>query len=537
MPVPIILGGIALGTAVYGAVKTAGSISDGSKADGINQDARHTVRDARDEIEECRVECNKILEEYGIKKYEAVTDTLNNFVNSYSQLKNVELLVKGELDELGLGDFDGAKLKSIQKDISLLESSAIGLGTGATGGAFLAFGAYNGTMMLGAASTGTAISSLSGVAATNATLAWLGGGSLAAGGFGMAGGMMMLGGIVAGPALAIFGLVLSNGASEKLSGALSNMELAEAFQRECDVVHAKLKGIIRVASFAADTLSICRAACREATDALAEVIKRSGVDYSSFSNEDQETVFKSVKLAQLVKAIVDTPVLDKDGSLLGDSEVKLRSFKDVVHPQDSISSDSVAQIDPELLSLIEDSSSLRSFLSNSQWASSLDEKISDEYREISECEIDREMGFFEKTTAEGRRIEKLDDFKRLVDEIKDFANEFYERTEKARRILSVYGEATPVAKKDLKNIFMDSNTSASNQYWHVKMGDSVLSLNMFINDIERMKREYSESIKNISTKFGISTSSADSSAQTDVVSVGSSIGASIAAIISASLKS
>ena len=45
------------------------------------------------------------------------------------------------------------------------------------------------------ASTGAAISGLTGVAATNATLAWLGGGALSAGGFGVAGGMAVLGGL------------------------------------------------------------------------------------------------------------------------------------------------------------------------------------------------------------------------------------------------------------------------------------------------------------------------------------------------------
>jgi len=45
---------------------------------------------------------------------------------------------------------------------------------------------------LGTASTGTAIGSLSGVAATNATLAWLGGGSIAAGGGGVAAGAAIL---------------------------------------------------------------------------------------------------------------------------------------------------------------------------------------------------------------------------------------------------------------------------------------------------------------------------------------------------------
>ncbi|MBU6213820.1 MAG: helix-turn-helix domain-containing protein [Actinomycetales bacterium] len=55
------------------------------------------------------------------------------------------------------------------------------------------------------ASTGTAISTLSGVAATNATLAWLGGGTLAAGGLGVAGGTLVLASIVTLPALIIAG--------------------------------------------------------------------------------------------------------------------------------------------------------------------------------------------------------------------------------------------------------------------------------------------------------------------------------------------
>lgn len=49
----------------------------------------------------------------------------------------------------------------------------------------------------GVASTGTAISALSGAAATSATLAWLGGGALAAGGGGMAAGSALI--ALAGP--------------------------------------------------------------------------------------------------------------------------------------------------------------------------------------------------------------------------------------------------------------------------------------------------------------------------------------------------
>ena len=58
--------------------------------------------------------------------------------------------------------------------------AALGL-TGLAGGALTALGAYGAASALATASTGTAIATLHGVAATNATLAWFGGGSLAAG--------------------------------------------------------------------------------------------------------------------------------------------------------------------------------------------------------------------------------------------------------------------------------------------------------------------------------------------------------------------
>ena len=81
-------------------------------------------------------------------------------------------------------------------------NAAIGIGTGTIAGGSLAVGSWALVGALGSASTGAAISGLSGVAATNATLAWFGGGALAAGGAGITGGMAMLGGLVAVPLIA-----------------------------------------------------------------------------------------------------------------------------------------------------------------------------------------------------------------------------------------------------------------------------------------------------------------------------------------------
>lgn len=77
--------------------------------------------------------------------------------------------------------------------------NAMNVGFGGVVGGGAAVGAWAVVSLVGSASTGAAISGLSGVAAYNATLAWFGGGALAAGGAGMSGGMMVLGGIVAAP--------------------------------------------------------------------------------------------------------------------------------------------------------------------------------------------------------------------------------------------------------------------------------------------------------------------------------------------------
>ncbi|WP_371031217.1 hypothetical protein [Pseudoclavibacter sp. JSM 162008] len=88
-----------------------------------------------------------------------------------------------------------------QNDLQAARNSAAGAGAGITAGAAVASVAPTAAMWVattfGTASTGTAISTLSGAAASNAALAWLGGGAIAAGGGGTAAGGALL--ALAGP--------------------------------------------------------------------------------------------------------------------------------------------------------------------------------------------------------------------------------------------------------------------------------------------------------------------------------------------------
>lgn len=110
------------------------------------------------------------------------------------------------------------KVDNLVADYSMSMSAVGGAGIGAASVA----GAWSLVGLIGTASTGTAITTLSGAAATNATLAWFGGGALAAGGAGMAGGAMVIGGIVLAPAIGLAALI-SRSTLKKIQHSTGNV--------------------------------------------------------------------------------------------------------------------------------------------------------------------------------------------------------------------------------------------------------------------------------------------------------------------------
>ncbi len=327
MPVPIILGAIAGGAALYGAVKGAKGAIDHKKASSVNDNARSIVDNANKKINAQREYADSVLRDYGERKLRAFNGVIPEFIDTFGRLKNVETINTPELDKLNIGDFSTVSLNELRSDYELLKSSGLGLGAGLGSGAALAFGAYNGTMLLATASTGTAISALSGAAATNATLAWLGGGAIATGGGGVALGSMVLGGIVAGPALAIFGHIVGNKGEEALNNAYSNLEQAKTIRDQADVMFKKLEVIGTVTSLANNTFSTLTTQLRRAVSDLKKMLDAEGENYQALSSESREVVFRSVKFAQIIKAMIDTPILDKDGNLVLSTEKRLQEFK------------------------------------------------------------------------------------------------------------------------------------------------------------------------------------------------------------------
>lgn len=131
----------------------------------------------------------------------------------YEKLKKIRLNWKQQAEKIE-SDYKNATAKNAGKGVA-------GIGAGVAVAALGPTAAMGIATTFGIASTGTAISTLSGAAATNAALAWLGGGALAAGGGGMAAGNAFLllagpvGWAIAGVALVGSGLLLWKGKSDK----------------------------------------------------------------------------------------------------------------------------------------------------------------------------------------------------------------------------------------------------------------------------------------------------------------------------------
>lgn len=183
MPFPaLFIWGFAAVAICVGVKKGVDAKSDFDRAKRIGEYAEEKMEKEKKSLEDARVNTQKALEKLGKVKVQCFANQIKYLIEMIEKRnKKGYSKISGFEEDISIENLDNVKEFVLQS----LEIEK-GIGTGAVTGALAALGAYGSVGMLATASTGTAIGTLSGAAATNATLAWLGGGALAAGGFGMA---------------------------------------------------------------------------------------------------------------------------------------------------------------------------------------------------------------------------------------------------------------------------------------------------------------------------------------------------------------
>ncbi len=178
-----------------------------------------------------------------VDHYAALIDNLNALGRKTKQSMTVlrgcqqllEMPIHFEISSNTAHQFNDTlyQIRRYATGVNSSESTGVVLMQGSTIGGLAAVGSWSLVSMLGSASTGAAISGLYGTAATNATLAWFGGGALAAGGGGMAAGAMTLGAIVAAPLVA-FTVYKTHSKASEVEQKISDIDYERTLTQDND---------------------------------------------------------------------------------------------------------------------------------------------------------------------------------------------------------------------------------------------------------------------------------------------------------------
>ncbi len=313
MPLPLLLIGAAVLAGGYGVKKGIDAKDDFDIASNLNNEAKRTYDDACSALEAARDKAQSAMDSLGKLKFELYELRLIPFVEAFSKIKNIDFQDQKLTEEFKLAGISQGDMLAIQKSALDMKDVVSGGVTALGAGGLAGLAAYGSVGLLGTASTGTAIASLSGAAATNATLAWLGGGALGTG-FGMAGGAAVLGGIIAGPVLAIGGMMMASKAEEAKHNAYSNLDKARAAAEQMKTAEVVTLGIQQRFAEIRSVLLLLNKHFKPLLTGLQDIVQQNA-DYQTLSVENRKGIMMAAAMAKTIKNVMEAPLLDQDGGL------------------------------------------------------------------------------------------------------------------------------------------------------------------------------------------------------------------------------
>ncbi|WQW30295.1 glycine zipper family protein [Helicobacter pylori] len=317
MPLPFILGGLALVAAGYGVKKGIDALDADCEADEFIKKAENLKEESTKKAESAESDCRRALMGFGKKKLHVLSHSVSNFLNHFHQLNRSRITIgtkDTDMQDIQKQVLDARKITNQYREVDFFDVSGAVAGS-AIGGVLAAYGVYAGVGMLASTAGGVAIAELSGVAATNATLAWLGGGALSVGGFGMIGGMAVLGGIVAGPALAILGALSADEMEKKRENAKAYCSQAEAAVKKADVVIDNLRSVEKMAELFTRQITKFDALFFSLAQEAIATMKKHNYNVSRYNQKEKDQLSVTVSTLFSLSAFLKVPIMDKHQKL------------------------------------------------------------------------------------------------------------------------------------------------------------------------------------------------------------------------------
>ncbi|MGL2530256.1 sortase [Helicobacter pylori] len=282
MPLPFILGGLALVAAGYGVKKGIDALDADCEADEFIKKAENLKEEAKRKADSVQSSRNQALVRLGKKKLHVLSHTASNFLDHFHRLERLRITI-------GTKDTD---MQHIQKQVLDVRNLLNQLNTNG----------IDGDSALGV------IAGCGGLGASSFTAGAIMGGGLAASGLV---GAAVLGGLVAGPALAILGAVRADDMEEKLENSKAYCSQVEAAVKKADVVIDNIQAVRKVVDLFTEQITKFDALFFSlAQDAIATMKKRN-YDYDSYNRENEDQLSVTVSTLMTLNAFLEVSIMDK----------------------------------------------------------------------------------------------------------------------------------------------------------------------------------------------------------------------------------
>lgn len=281
------------------------------------EEADNIVRNIVTEVGKVRYLANDRLQYMGQIRLDALKNTVGRFIKIVERMnqgvrdKEYEMLTRIDMSQ---EEFKEMEVVSVDHQ-KMLTTAGMGVSAAAAAAYGSQFAIKWGVQKLAAASTGTAIKQLSGAAAEKATMAWLGGGSVASGGGGVAVGasrMAMLGTAAAGiTILTTVATIASVYYSQKHTEATQYLADVKVWEAKTLAACELMKMMVRRSDEIATLTTRLETRCADALDSLEDIAD----SFDSMNIEHVKTFQKAALLVKSTSQLCQTPLIDENGGL------------------------------------------------------------------------------------------------------------------------------------------------------------------------------------------------------------------------------
>ncbi|KAA6514326.1 sortase [Helicobacter pylori] len=304
MPLPFILGGLALVAAGYGVKKGIDALDADCEADEFIKKAENLKEESTKKAESAESDCRRAFMRFGKKKLHVLSHSVSNFLNHFHRLKRSGITIEG----INMQDIQG-QVSDARNLLNQLNANGIDKDS--------ALGVIAGCGSLGISSfTAGAI---------------LGGGLAASGLAGMA----VLGGIVTGPALAIFGAISADEMEKKRDDAKARYEEIRVRFEEAIVMIDQFQAIEKMAMYFTRQITKFDALFFSLSQEAIATMKKHHYDTSLYNQKEKDQLCVTVSTLFSLSAFLKVSIMDEHQKLNEKAQNALNLMRDQVNALES----------------------------------------------------------------------------------------------------------------------------------------------------------------------------------------------------------